>query len=142
MLAAVSYFLLWLNLSRFLSVSGAPFLPPSPPPSKQFTNQMNGATAELCSGGPSFRLQGRGVGLQGGLGSAGAELPSAAWAAAATAFCFGLHGKRTAAPLQNGTKLAANWNAVSTEDTIVHSARLCCLGSPGALGNKGRSAAK
>ena len=87
-------------------------------------------------------LQDPGVGLQGGLSSTGAESSSAASAAAATAFCFGMHGKRTAVSLQNGAKLAANWHTVSTEDTTVHSASPCCLGAPGALGSRGRSAAK
>jgi len=98
--------------------------------------------AELCAGGPSFHLRGSDVGLQGRLSSAGAESPSAALAATATAFCFGMHRKRTAVSLQNGAKPAANWDAVSTEDTTVHGARLCCLGSSGALGDRGRSAAK
>lgn len=49
--------------------------------------------AEPRAEGPSFRLQGPGVGVQGGLSSAGAGSPSAASAAAATAFCFGMHGK-------------------------------------------------
>lgn len=111
--------LLSLNLSRFLS-----------------------QRAELCAGGLSFQLQGPGVGLQGGLGSAGAESPSAASAAAATAFCLGMHAKQTAVSLQNRAKLAASWHAVSTEDTPVDGARVCCLGCTGALGNRGRSAAK
>lgn len=44
--------------------------------------------------------------------------------------------------LQCRCRTGPSWHAVSTEDTTVHSARLCCLGSPGALGNRGRSTAK
>lgn len=104
--------LCWLQLHGFavdepfqISVHlNAPFLPLSSPPPKLITNRATTATtgSRAMCWRLQFHLQDPGVGLQEGLGRAEVESPPAA--PAATAFCFGMHGKGAAEPLQNGAK--------------------------------------